>query len=366
MTADNGHKPIPNFDPGHDREAMEHLVAILEGHTTPGPSHVHRFVPGGAFVLDGTDEYEPLWGTQGQVAWAEGEELLLCGPQGVAKSTLMQNLALRRHGIIDGDLLDMPVATTNKRGLYLAMDRPMQIKRSLRRMVSDADRGALDAGIVVWKGPPPQDIAKQPTTLLQLALEADAGTIYIDSLKDAAVGLSEDEVGAGFNRAVQAALADGIEVVGAHHQRKAQSGGTKPRELDDVFGSTWITSGAGSVILLWGKAGDAVMELVHLKPPAEPIGPFKAFVNFDTGAVTIDEEVDLWILASRTAHGLAVDGAARAIFGVSEPDRAQIEKARRKLDRHPRLVKVGGGTGAAGGTAPVFYQAISASSLDAA
>src|SRR5688572_10196757 len=100
--ATNGHKPIPNFDPGHDREAMEHLVSILEGHTKPEPSHGHRLIPGGMFVLDGTDEYEPLWGTKDQIAWAEGESLWICGPQGVAKSTLMQQIALRRHGILDG------------------------------------------------------------------------------------------------------------------------------------------------------------------------------------------------------------------------------------------------------------------------
>lgn len=337
--------------------SIEELEELMQAQTVTG-AHTTRLVPGGAFVLDGADEYMPLWGDHDQVAWAEGESLWICGPQGVAKSTLMQQLALRRHGVIDGNLLGWPVARAETPGLYLAMDRPNQIKRSMRRMVAETDREALDTGLIVWKGPPPADVAKHTGTLLAMALEADAGTIYIDSLKDAAVGLSDDEVGSGFNRAVQYALAEGIEVVGAHHQRKAQNGGTKPKALDDVYGSTWITSGAGSVILLWGKAGDAVMDLEHLKPPSEPVGPLKAFVHFDTGEITVDEEVDLWLLASRAQNGLAVEGAARALFQVSEPDRSQIEKARRKLDRHPRLVKVDGIRPPGGGTPPSLYRAL--------
>lgn len=355
--SDNGHKPIANFDPGPDREYLRIIEAEIEARSATIHS-ADRLMPGGAFVLDGADEFIPLWGDSDQVAWAEGESLWICGPQGVAKSTVMQNVALRRHGILDGDVLGWPVARAELPGLYLAMDRPNQIKRSLRRMVGEEHRAALDANLVVWKGPPPADLAKHTDTLVNLCDQAGAGTVYIDSLKDAAVGLSDDEVGSGFNRAVQTCLANGIEVTGAHHQRKGQQGGTKPKSLDDVYGSTWITSGAGSVILLWGKAGDAVMDLEHLKPPAEPVGPFRVFVDFDTGGVTIDEEVDLWLLASRAQNGLAVEGAARALFQVSEPDRSQIEKARRKLDRHPRLVKVDGIRPPGGGTPPSLYRAL--------
>ena len=355
---DNGHRPIPNFDPGPDLEYLRIIEAEIEARV--GTIHSsERLMPGGAFVLDGVDEFIPLWGDGDQVAWAEGESLWICGPQGVAKSTVMQNVALRRHGILDGQVLGMSVNRAERPGLYLAMDRPLQIKRSLRRMVGEEHRAALDANLVVWKGPPPADLAKHTDTLVNLCDQAGVGTVYIDSLKDAAVGLSDDEVGSGFNRAIQTCLANGIEVIGAHHQRKGQQGGTKPTSLDDVYGSTWITSGAGSVVLLWAKAGDAVMEFMHLKPPAEPVGPFKVFVDFDTGAVAVDEEVDLWLLASRTAHGLAVEGAARALFGVTEPDRSQIEKARRKLERHPSLEKVEGIRPPGGGTPPSLYRAIS-------
>lgn len=360
MTEDKSHKPIPNFDPGYDREAMDHLVEHLEARLFRKieEGNTARLIPGGTFVLDGADEYEPLWGDGEQIAWAEGESLWICGPQGVAKSTLMQNLALRRHGILGGDVLGWSVAQTERKGLYLAMDRPTQIKRSLRRMVGEEHRATLDANLTVWKGPPPQDIAKHPNTLTMLANEAGAGTVYIDSLKDAAVGLADDEVGSGFNRAVQTALAEDIEVIGAHHQRKGQQGGTKPKSLDDVYGSTWITSGSGSVILLWGKAGDVVMELEHLKPPSEPVGPLSVIVNFETGGVSIEDEVDLFDMARKAPFGIQAEGAARALFRCSDPERNQIEKARRKLKKHPQLEEVAGEAPPNGGKAPIYYRPI--------
>lgn len=350
----------PEWQVAERREALDHIMEHLAERLTRKieEGNSARLIPGGVFVLDGSDEYEPLWGDGEQIAWAEGESLWICGPQGVAKSTLMQNIALRRHGILGGDVLGWSVARAERKGLYLAMDRPNQIKRSLRRMVGEEHRAALDANLVVWKGPPPQDVAKHPNTLIQLAIEADAGTVYIDSLKDAAVGLADDEVGSGFNRAVQTALAEGVEVIGAHHQRKGQQGGPKPKSIDDVYGSTWITSGSGSVILLWGKAGDVVMELEHLKPPAEPVGPLQVIVNFETGAVTIEDEVDLYEMARKSPYGIQAEGAARALFRVSEPDRNQIEKARRKLKKHPNLEEVHGDPPPNGGKAPVFYRPV--------
>lgn len=341
-----------------DLETLAAEILTAAGYTPPEPAAVHRFTDGATFVLDGPTEYVPLWGTVEQVVWAEGEACWLCGPQGVTKSTVMQNLALRRHGIIDGHLLGWPVAATARPGLYLAMDRPLQIKRSLRRMVGEDHRDLLAERLVVWKGPPPADLAANTDLLTELAMQAGAATVYIDSLKDAAVGLSEDVVGAGLNRAVQTCLASGIEVMGTHHQRKKQQGGGKPRSLDDVYGSTWITSGAGSVVLLWGKAGDALIELDHLKPPSEPVGPLKFLVDFDAGTVQVEDAVDLYVLAARTDRGLAAEGAARAMFGCTEPDRNQVEKARRRLESHHLLERVEGVRPPGGGKPPVLYRAI--------
>lgn len=316
-----------------------------------------RFSDGASFILDGDDDHVSLWGEGQDIAWAKGEGLLVVGPPGIAKSTLMQQLALRRAGVLDGPLLGWPVEPSSSSVLYLAMDRPKQIQRSMRRMVGEEHREVLAERVIVWKGPPPADLAGDPGQLLRMMFASGAGSVFIDSLKDAAIGLSEDAVGAGINRAFQLVLAENFELVGAHHQRKAQQGGGKPNTLDDVYGSTWITSGAGSVILLWGTPGDSIVELSHLKTPAEVLGPFKVAIDFETGSVMIEDEIDLVALALSSSNGLTVKSAACAIFGTTTPDRNQIEKARRRLDRHPGLTRTEGTPPSGGGKPPVIFRA---------
>ena len=50
-----------------------------------------------------------------------------------------------------------------------------------------------------------------------MAEHYDAGTVFVDSLKDAALGLSNDEVGAAWNRARQHLLNAGHQLCELHH-----------------------------------------------------------------------------------------------------------------------------------------------------
>jgi hypothetical protein len=43
---------------------------------------------------------------------------------------------------------------------------------------------------------------------------------------------------------------------------------------DDVYGSTWLTAGTGSVILLNGEPGDPIVIMHHLKKPVAEGGPY--------------------------------------------------------------------------------------------
>ena len=61
-------------------------------------------------------------------------------------------------------------------------------------------RAELDERLRIWPGPPPHDLARHPSLLARLCDQAGADTVVIDSLKDAALKLSEDEVGAAYNR----------------------------------------------------------------------------------------------------------------------------------------------------------------------
>ncbi len=255
--------------PGPDQEPPTPQTD-QEGQGTP----TYAFVPGGSFILDTSPDPEPLWGSGTEVLLAEGEALIIAGGQGLGKTTLAQQLTLGRCGFGEyADLLGWPIKPGAQRTLYLAMDRPNQASRSFRRMVGEQWRADLDDRLVVWRGPPPADLARYTGLLLDLCRRAAADTVVVDSLKDAAIGLTDDEVGAGYNRARQTAIAAGVEVVELHHNRKASNTGKRVVAIDDLYGSTWLTSGVGSVLLLTGAPGDPIVNLQQLKQPADEVGP---------------------------------------------------------------------------------------------
>lgn len=291
-----------------------------------------RLVPGGSFVLDAPAKVPSLWGDQQEVIWAEGEALMIAGPQGIGKTTVAQQVVLGRLGL-RSSVLGWPVEAGRRRVLYLACDRPRQAQRSLARMVTERDRGVLDERLAVWTGPPPFDLAKHPPVLASMCRSADADTVVIDSLKDVAIGLVNDEIGAGYNRARQIAIEAGVEVIELHHQTKRGAApNTPPTSLADVYGSVFLTAGAGSVLLLWGAAGDPIVELHHRKAPAEEVGPLRILHDHRTGTSSVWHAADLVQVAAACPNGLTAKAAATALFSTDRPNPAEVEKGRRKLD----------------------------------
>ncbi|MEU7677924.1 AAA family ATPase [Micromonospora taraxaci] len=296
-----------------------------------------RIHDGATFLLDLPPTPPALWGKGEDILWARGEALMIAGPQGVGKTTIAGQL-LRAVAGLHHEVLGFPVEPCEQRVLYLAMDRPEQARRNLGRMFAgNADEREFLAEILrFWSGPPPTDFAADPAGLLRLAQQHGADVVFVDSLKDAAVGLSKDEVGAGYNRARQLALAEGVQVVELHHVVKSGADGSKPNNLNGVYGSTWLTSGAGSVVMLWGEAGDPVIELLHLKQPMNEVGPLKVLHNRETGLSEVyhDEDTDVVALARRClSTGVSAAEAARCQFSVEKPTKAQVEKARRNMHR---------------------------------
>lgn len=325
-----------------------------------GSRPTDRTLDGAAFVFDGTREAASMWGSEKSALWTEGESLFIVGPSGVGKTTIGQQLTLARIGVIDS-VLGFPVAREDRRVLYIAADRPLQVARSFARMVTERDRGALGDRLVVWTGPLPHDLGTKPEYLARLARQHGAGTVVVDSLKDVAMDLSQEEAGSRVNHALQIALADGIEVLALHHQRKRQQGGAKPTKLEDVYGSTWLTAGAGSVLLLWGEAGDPIVELSHLKQPAGEVGPFKVLHDQHTGTSTVLDAVDIYALLRASSKGLTAHEAARRMFDVANPTRNQIEKSRYRLDAlvgRSAVYRRDGTSGGRGGGEPTRWFAI--------
>lgn len=293
-----------------------------------------RFVTGDV-ILDEPATPPAVWGDGDEVAWSEGESLILAGPDGVGKTTVAGQLVRARLGIGAPAVLGMTVRPGQRNVLYLMMDRPRQIRRGLRRIFADSDRVALKERLTIWLGPPPEDLARNTGMLLHLCQLADADTVIIDSLKDAALKLSDDETGAGWNRARQNVTAAGIEVLELHHPRKEQSDNKKPATLADLFGSRWISAGAGSVVMLWGKAGDPIVEMLHIKQPAAEIGPWS--IRIDRLAGTVEREHGISLLTEiryRGREGITAQVAARLLYGKRDPSRADVEKARYRLNRH--------------------------------
>jgi hypothetical protein len=231
--------------------------------------------------------------------------------------------------VLSATFLGYPVTVTDRPLVYIAADRPAQAARSMRRMVDEADRPLLDERLRVWQGPLEFRIAEDPSALAAWLLRHGAGAVVIDSLKDVAIGLAEDAIGAAVAQAMQHVVAAGIELVVLHHQRKGQDG-RKPRTLEDVYGSTWLTAGAGSVLLVWGEAGDPYVELRHLKQPAGEVGPLQVHHDHGRGRTTLPDGIDLLDLASR---GVTATEAACAIYDLSTPSRNQRERARRRLEK---------------------------------
>lgn len=358
---------LEHASPDRVHELIEKWAATDRITQGPGaaPDWADRLAAGGSFVLDAPPAPPVLWGEGDQIGWTEGEALLIAGPPGVGKTTLAHQLVAGRLGILK-DVLGMPVQPGERRVLYLAMDRPPQIARAMRRLFGEEHRHVLAERLIVWKGPPPADFARNTSLLAEMCRHAAADTVVVDSLKDAVLKLSDDESGSGYNRARQAALVEGVQVVELHHQRKAGGDNKKPSKLDDVYGSTWITAGAGSVIGLWGEAGDPVVELNHLKQPMEPLGPWRITHDHATGHSEIFHQVDLLRLAqtwkpSGGGSGLTAKAAACALFSTEKPTASEVEKARRKLEKYVRdglMVHLpGSGGGADGGTATKYFRA---------
>jgi hypothetical protein len=187
----------------------------------------------------------------------------------------------------------------------------------------------LDDALRIWQGPPPADLARYPVMLGDLAALADADTVVIDSLKDAALKLSDDESGSGWNRARQR----GAELIELHHPRKAQArqpqavqaGGPvrvtvdhRQRRVGDLpMGRTW---GPGSRVHPPESPSQAGLWMMRLNPGA-------GTVHLDRPAIDRVEHIRY------RPNGITAEGAARLLSGGESPTRSEIEKARYRLNQ---------------------------------
>jgi replicative DNA helicase len=199
-------------------------------------------------------------------------------------------------------------------------------------MVTEKDRAVLDDRLRWEQHRRLRITPEYPEVIYEAAVGVEATVVVLDSIKDLVAKIATDESGQAYNDAVQICVANGVEVIALHHTRKATSEGRGALSLDDVYGSTWITAGAGSVIALNGRAGEGIARFRHLKMPAEEVGPFDVEFDYDAGTVSTIGRRDLvaWFAEVGTA---STAEATRYLFGKADATEAEKRKARRKLGR---------------------------------
>lgn len=326
-------------------KARETLSAL------PVAVQTNRRLKSAVDFLSSAQELRAAWGKGDEILWAAGEPCLITSITGLGKTTLAHRLMLARIGFGQDTVLDYPVSWDERPLLYIAADRPNQAKVSLRRMVRLEDYGALDGRLIVHEGPLDFDISRDPDRLVSYAMSVGAGGVVLDSLKDVAMDLEKPEGGVRVARAFQLVVAEGIDLLALHHDRKHSDGrtsGKAPRSIDDVFGSTWITAVCGSVISLWGQPGDPVVGFKQLKMPASEVNAGQVLMDFDLGKVEWFRKPDAYVLIHAAPGGLTAQACARGLFGAENPSPNQVEKARRqlaKLEREGKAVSKISGVG---------------------
>lgn len=270
--------------------AAEQMALIFDGDNGSTPTPVEdASIDAATWLLETDLTVEPIWGTEQNCLWSKGEPFYIFASPGVGKSTLVQALIMRRSGLRGGEVLEYPVVTDERKLLYLACDRPQQIARSWRRMVSEDDREALRVGVSVWAGPPPFTVSSSPESLTPwIQSFGDIGTVVVDSFFNFAPSLSDEEGAANANNAFQALVAEGIDLVVLHHDRKRDQHSRKRVSMDDMYGGRPITGGAGAILFLDGEPNTLKFTCRWLKAPAGPVNDIDVRLDKFKGEVELD------------------------------------------------------------------------------
>ncbi|MFE0750665.1 AAA family ATPase [Gordonia sp. NPDC058843] len=312
-----------------------------------------RILDGAAWLLEDAEEVSAVWGSARRVLWSSGEALMVTGISGVGKTSIAAQLLTASVGL-RSSVLGFPV-TECERVLYLAIDRPKQARRNLRRFFTNDEATRTSGRWSVWQGPPWEDFAVSPQVFLETCCAAGlkpGDRVIVDSIKDAAMGLSEDRVGAGYNRARQLVLAEGIDVLELHHMVK-KSGDGPPKSIADVYGSNHLTNGAGSVLLIHGQPGDPVVTMLHLKQPDEDVGPLVVTHTERGDSVVNDKATDVVEIVRRCgAKGATADDVAVVLLDKARPSNADREKAKRRLSGAVKRGQLVEQKGRPGGSTP--------------
>lgn len=320
------------------RRAADRFVKEFEAEQLLAQSNGQVF--NGVAFLENVQPGEPVWGSGNAVAWAKNQGFMIFGTDGTGKSTLIQQVMFARLGIHTTDVLGIPVAPDDRSILYLALDRPAQIRDSIARMVDLRDPNTYDTlkrRLTVIEGPVPFPCDSNPRAFVDWCLGLagdDCGMVIVDSVKDMVTSPKEDIAGAGFNDTMQLFISKGIEFGCTHHNRKETQQNQRPRNLADVYGSRWLTAGMGAVLNIWRS--DSTRELTQLKTPyGNPFKPVEYADDFARGRSQIAEnwrDVLVSHLVRAGKRGLTDAECVLKAFGQTSKDTG-YESNRQRITR---------------------------------
>jgi replicative DNA helicase len=98
--------------------------------------------------------------------------------------------------------------------------------------------------------------------------------------------------------------------------------------------------------MIWGEAGDPVVEMNHLKQPDEPVGPLTIVHDHAIGHSRVEARANEYTVVMSSPKGSSLAMVATEVYGDAE--RKSVEMARRKLDRmvnEGKVHRVEAGTG---------------------
>ncbi|KUM69256.1 AAA family ATPase [Streptomyces griseorubiginosus] len=298
-----------------------------------GDANAPFTVDGLSFLAVDEPDEPPLWGDADKAAlWSSGESLFIFGPPGSAKSTLTHLIVFARLGLLV-DVLGFPVTDDGRKVLYLAMDRPKQIQRAMRRLVravpSDKHH-VLAERLEVRRGPLDYVLTdkRNRDVLRDYCLRHGIGTVVVDSIKDVLPDASKEEPAGDYNSARQSCLAAGIEWIELHHNRKANGANQQPNTLEDVYGSRWLTAGAGSVISLWqDNPGSDTVSLRHIRASGEKLRDLTLSLDIHAGTLTYETARTLEEFLHNQQHGdFAAADAARWLNRPASQIRTRLDR----------------------------------------
>lgn len=231
--------------------------------------------------------------------------MLVTGPPSVGKTQFTMQFLI--HLALGKPMLDMEIERPRK-VIFVSMEMgPVEIKvfqEAMDKVLSNEERALLAENFMIVPIGHSLlfDLDADKKKIRKLIETHHPETVAFDSLsKITMANLDETNSKAVMDFADHLRTEYDTSIIFIHHNRKGQVGNRKPKALDDVYGSYWLTATPTTVVTLWANQSTAEIEIIFLKvrlaesPPTLKVVRTPA-LGFETvtlrGLMANDEELE--------------------------------------------------------------------------